>query len=101
MDGYRVIISPAAAHEIEAIHAWIAQDSPQNARQMVAKIFAAIDGLQVLPHRNVVRHLSPRLRNAVRSLPVRPYVMYFRIAEDDRIVYVLTLRHGARRKPRF
>lgn len=39
--------------------------------------------------------LSRGARHPVRSLPIRPYVVYFRVLDDDRVVRILTIRHGA------
>jgi plasmid stabilization system protein ParE len=33
-------------------------------------------------------------------MPVPPFVIYYRVLEAERIVEVLTVRHGARRQPR-
>jgi plasmid stabilization system protein ParE len=97
---YRIIISPEASADLESIHAYIAQDSPAGAARMVERILAAIDTLKSFPHRTLAEHVSARLRGPVRSLSVRPYVVYFRTLEDERVVRILTVRHGARRRPR-
>jgi plasmid stabilization system protein ParE len=33
-------------------------------------------------------------------MPVPPFIIYHRVLESERIVEVLTVRHGARRQPR-
>lgn len=100
-DPFRVILSPEAATDLEAIYAYIAQDSPANAAKMVERVLAAIEDLRATPHRAVIEHSSPRLTRPVRSIAVRPYIVYFRIDEPQRTIRVLTVRHGARRPPRF
>ncbi|MGA2440525.1 MAG: type II toxin-antitoxin system RelE/ParE family toxin [Tepidisphaeraceae bacterium] len=99
-DAYRVIISPEAAANLLALHAFIAQNSPANAAKMVDRILAAVETLKTVPHRTVLEHQSPRIQHPVRSLPVSPYVVFFRVLNDDRVVRILTIRHGARRRPR-
>lgn len=99
-DPYHLIISPEAAEDMQALHAHIAQGSPDNAAKMVERILAAIEELSAFPHRTVAQHVSPKMRQPVRSLPVRPYVVYFRVTEDPRTVRILSVRHGARRPPR-
>ena len=98
--GYHLILAPEAAADLQAIHEFISKDSPQNAARLVSRILDAIAGLADFPHRNVVEHQSRKIRHPVRSLPVRPYVVYFRVIEEQRVVRVLTVRHVARRRPR-
>jgi plasmid stabilization system protein ParE len=97
---YRVIITPRAGHDLEAIYDHIARDSAQNAASMVTRILDELEPLKLLPHRAVVERQDRKLRHPVRSIPVPPYVIYFRVLDDDRVVRVLHVRHGARRRPR-
>ena len=99
-EAYRIIISPQAAEDLDAIHDFVAQDSPANADKMAERILAAIATLSSFPYRTLVEHAPPQIKHPVRSLVVRPYVVFFRVLENDGIVRVLTIRHGARRKPR-
>jgi plasmid stabilization system protein ParE len=98
---YRIIIAPEAAADLQAIYEYVAKDSPDSAARLVSRILNAIERLAILPHRNIVQHQSRRLRHPVRSLPVRPYVAFFRVIDNDAVVRILTVRHGARRRPRF
>lgn len=97
---YRVIITPRAGRDLEAIYDHIAHDSEQNAASMVTRILDELEPLRQLPHRKVVERQNHKLRHPVRSIPVPPYVVYSRVLDDDRIVRVLHVRHGARRPPR-
>jgi plasmid stabilization system protein ParE len=97
---YRVILSPEAAADLEAIHAYISQDSPDNAAKMVGRILDGIAKLEVFPRHTVVERQSKKIKHPVRSLPVRPYIVYFRVLEEQKAVIILTVRHGARRRPR-
>jgi len=97
---FRVILSPEAAADLEAIHAYISKDSAENAAKMVGRILDAIAKLETFPHRTVVEHQSKKIKHSVRSLPVRPYVVYFRVLDQQQAVIILTVRHGARRRPR-
>ena len=99
-EGYQLIISPEAAADLEAIRAYIARDSEEYARGMVERILTSIEGLKATPHRYVLERQNKKLRFPVRSLPVRPYIVFFRVVEQDRVVRILTIRHGARRRPR-
>ncbi|SRR6266508_3190761 len=96
---YRVRLTPQALSDLEDIHASIARDSPQNAASMMERILNSIDLLEVFPHRTIVERQTTALKHPVRSLPVKPYVVYFRVIEDERIVVIRHIRHGARQQP--
>jgi plasmid stabilization system protein ParE len=96
---YRVRLTPQALGDLEKIHADIARESPQNASSMIEHILDSIDLLELFPHRTVVERQPSSLRYPVRTLPVKPYIIYFRVIEDEKVVVVRHIRHGARRKP--
>jgi addiction module RelE/StbE family toxin len=98
-DTYRIRITPRALADLEGIFEYIRQDSPQNAAKMIGALLDAIDSLEMLPRRfDVPRTGSVRGRK-IRSMPVRPYLVRYRIEEREKIVHILRVRHGARRKP--
>jgi plasmid stabilization system protein ParE len=99
-DDYQLIMSPEAVLDLAAIHAYILRDSPQSAARMVERILASMEKLKIVPHRTVFLRRSGKVPHPVRTLAVRPYVIYFRAIETGRVVRVLTIRHGARRRPR-
>jgi plasmid stabilization system protein ParE len=99
-DLYEVRISKKASADLDAIHAFIANDSPSNAATMIAQLVDAFDKLTHSPHRSLFRRESKKAADAVRTLPVDPYVIYFRVLDSHRVVNILTIRHGARRRPR-
>jgi addiction module RelE/StbE family toxin len=96
---YRIRITPRALADLEGIFEYINRDSPQNAAKMIRTLLDAIDALDILPRRfDVPRTGSVRGRQ-IRSMPVRPYLVRYRIDERERIVRILRVRHGARQKP--
>jgi addiction module RelE/StbE family toxin len=96
---YRIRITPRALKELQGIFDYIERDSPQNAASMIRKLMDAIDSLDILPHRyNVPRTGFVRGRR-IRSMPVPPYLVRYRIDDRNLMVFVLRVRHGARRKP--
>jgi len=99
MDAYRVIITPRAGSDLERIYDYIAKDSPGRAAQLITRILDSIEPLKQFPHRAVRDGHAAKLRYPVRSLPVRPYIIYFRVLDDEKIVRVLHVRHGSRRRP--
>ena len=96
---YRVDYSPNATIELKEIYSYIAQDSAENAKGMVEKIQKAIDGLEDAPFRQVIIKRS-KSGNKIRSLPIPPYMVFFRVKEEEFIVEILRIRHGARRPPK-
>lgn len=98
-DTYRVRITPRALADLGQIFEHIQRDSPQNAAAMIAKLLDAIDGLNLLPHRFDVPRTGTVRGRQVRSMPVRPYLVRYRIDETRMAVFVLRVRHGARRRP--
>jgi addiction module RelE/StbE family toxin len=92
---YRVRITPRALCDLQTIFDYIAQDSPDHAAGMIERIFGAIDGLEFMPYRFKV--LEGAEKKGIRSIPVRPYLVRFRVEEEAGIVRILHVRHGARR----
>jgi plasmid stabilization system protein ParE len=99
-DTYRTIIRPQAATDLERVFAYIEQHSPQNARKVAGRLIAAVDSLEILPRRHKVHSSSRDRSRVVRSMSVRPYIVYYRVLEPQKAVEVLTIWHGSRRQPR-
>jgi plasmid stabilization system protein ParE len=96
-DKFRILLKKRVATDLEKISKTIARDSPQAAPAFVERILDAIDSLEMFPHRKVVQGQKPDEAHPVRSLPVPPYMVFFRVIDSQRIVRVLRVRHGARR----
>jgi len=99
-DLYEVRITGEAGSDLESIHHYISLDSPQNADAVVVRLLKAIDSLERMPHRYKMYRRGSRPGRIVRSMPWPPFVVYYEVREDDGVVRVLTVRHGARRRPR-
>ena len=98
-DTYLVRITPQAVADLTQIFDYIKQHSPQNAAATIGKVLDAIDGLNILPYRFDVPRVGTVRGRQVRSMPVRPYLVRYRIDETRKVVFVLRIRHGARRRP--
>ncbi len=92
---YRVRVTPRALSDLQSIFDYIAQDSPDNAAGMIERILDAIDGLEFMPYRFKV--LEGEEKKGIRSIPIRPYLVRFRVEEQAGVVHILHVRHGARR----
>jgi toxin ParE1/3/4 len=97
---YRILFSKRVATDLQSIFNHIAGHSEQNAGKMVDRILGAIAGLKTFPHRNVVAGQRRGLKYPVRSLPVQSYLVFFRVIDEQNVVRVLRVRHGAMRRPR-
>src|SRR5437762_4309294 len=99
-DTYRITILPEAGNNLESIHEHIEKDSPQNAVTVSRKLLDAIDSLEQFPHRYKVHTSSKNPDRVVHSMPVPPFIIYYRVIERNLAVEVMTIRDGARRQPR-
>jgi toxin ParE1/3/4 len=97
---YRVVISARASADLQSIFDYIRTDSPQNAAGMVARLLDAMDSLVLLPRRYPVVTSPRQPKHETRLMPVRPYLVYYRIVEADKVILIAEVRHGARRRPR-
>jgi plasmid stabilization system protein ParE len=97
---YRVILTPEAFENIDAIVDGIEEDSPQNAAAVIDLLWKACQSLSQLPHRYKVHRSNKNRRQVVHSMPVPPFIVYYRVSERPSTVRILTIRHGARRQPR-
>ena len=94
---YRIVLPSRVANQLEKISAYIHRDSPQNAPEMIGRILGAIEGLKAFPYRNVA---GAGGRVPVRSLPVQSFIIFFRVQDEEGVVEILEVRHGARKRPK-
>jgi plasmid stabilization system protein ParE len=79
VETFRVIVSPRAFDDLDSIFDYIKSNSPQNARKMVDRLWAAMQSLSTLPLRyKVYRRAHGPYRRTVRAMPVRPFIIYYR-----------------------
>jgi toxin ParE1/3/4 len=97
---YRVIITPRAANDLIGICEHIEQQSPQNAGTVAQRLVDAINSLEELPHRFEVHEARKDPTKTVRSMPVPPFIAYYRIDDRRQSVRILSVWHGARRQPK-
>jgi plasmid stabilization system protein ParE len=99
-DRYRAIFSKEAAAHLQSTSDSISKDSLDNAPRVIAEILESIDLLEIFPHRNVLPGRNARLKRPVRTLPAGSYIVFFRIIEEERVVRISRIQHGARRRPK-
>lgn len=98
-DRYRIVVLPQAIEDLDRIASYIAQESPQNAKEIYERLWRAMRSLHVFPRRYKT-HRSRRGADNVRSMPEPPWLIYYSIVERQRTVQIHTIRHGSQRQPR-
>jgi plasmid stabilization system protein ParE len=86
----RVVWTREALAHVEAIRIYIGQFDPAAAQRLAARLIDAGNRLCVFPRRG--RSVGGGFRQLAL---IRPYLIRYRVEEN--IVYVVGVRHGARR----
>ncbi len=92
---HKVRLSDEALRQIESIGDYIAQDSPRNALRWVQKIRSTIDTLGNFPERHAILYTPQQAGREVRQTFYGVYRILYEIQNET--IFVLTVRHGARR----
>jgi len=92
---YKIILSPQAIADVEAIVRRIAKDNPVAAERVG---YALLDRVMILESFPFLGSPVPRKRG-IRKLVSYPYVIYYRPQEQKRVIDVLRYWHGARQQP--
>lgn len=83
---------PTALHDIESLHAYVAEDNFAAAAETVERILSGID--------NLARFAEIGRKGRVpgtRELIIAPYVVVYRVSEDT--VELVAIIHSARKWP--
>jgi plasmid stabilization system protein ParE len=97
---YRIIFSPRASGELQDILRYVAGQSPQNAALVGERILREVQSLKTFPGRFRVERRVRKLGYVVHSMVVLSFIVFYRILEDDKVVRILCIQRGARRRPR-
>ena len=96
---YAIRITPRALADLEDIFNFVRKSSPQNAPKLIETLLDAIDGLSIFPHRYNVPRTGYVKGRQIRSMPLPPHLVRYRIDDRRKAVHILRIRHGARRHP--
>ena len=98
MDKYTVKLMKRAYRDIEDIYAYIAHEKlvPENAEGQVNRIKKVILGLAELPQSHQDRLDGRYAKKGYKQLIIDNYIAIFRINEDKKIVYVVTVQYQGR-----
>ena len=88
----KVSFDPEASDELDKIFAWIAKDSPRAAYDLVARIEAKVMRLETLELSHMGR---PGLVAGTRELIEGPYIIVYKVYEEQDEIVVLSIVHGA------
>jgi len=87
--------SPRAERELTQLRDYIAQDSPFYARQFTERLILALERLTTLP-RSGRTVPEARHQDAIREVLYQGYRLIYRIRDDQQLVQIVTVLHGAR-----
>lgn len=97
MRRYDVIITPFAAANIRAAHAWLSARNPDYADRWLAAVRDKIQSLETLPEAHPLAMESDAFDEDIRQLLVgsgTPWKVFYTVTGPA--VHVLHVRHGAR-----
>jgi toxin ParE1/3/4 len=92
---WRVLWTDLSLTRIQEIADYIARERPGSARSFVKQIFERVDVLAEVPRSG--RPYPNASDTDLRELIVDQYRVIYRIAEPERAIYILTIRHGRQR----
>jgi plasmid stabilization system protein ParE len=96
---FKVIWTPRGLETLRSALEYVAERNPDAAARLGAAILKAVGRLEQFPQ---LGHIFYQLgRDDVREIAVRPYRIFYRVVEQQRVIYVLTVWHGARQEPEF
>ncbi len=96
MGKYKIKISSLAKDDLKSIAAYIRMDNPDAAVRMVTKIKAAIGRLRDNPLIAAVPRDSGIARQGYRMLIVEPYLVFYIVLTDERVIVIHRVLHGKR-----
>jgi toxin ParE1/3/4 len=91
---YQIIWSPKAVENLDAICAFIAEDSPYYASLTANKILKLIDNLSVFPESG--RIVPEYYNHNIREIIYKSYRIVYRIKED--IIEIAAICHSSRKE---
>ena len=98
MEKYNVKLYPRAYRDIDGIYAYIALEklSPDSAKGQTDRIWNAIRSLSQFPASHQERKEGRYAGQGYRQLLIDNYVAIFKIDEQNKTVYVITVQYQGR-----
>ena len=98
MDKYEVMLYPKAFRDIDDIYAYIALDklSPENAKGQTDRIWTALRKLEIFPESHQDRVVGRYAGKGYKQLVIDNYIAIYKIDENKKRVYVVTIQYQGR-----
>ena len=98
MDKYAVKLLNRAYSDIEGIYVYIVREklAPENAEGQITRIKEAILDLAYLPQAHQDRLVGRYAGKGYKQIVIDNYLVIFRINEDEKTVYVITVQYQGR-----
>ena len=98
MNSYRLIVTPDAEADLSELRDYIANvlRSPETARSYLHHLRKEIGSLSEMPARIKAVDEEPWHSRGIRKLIVKNFLVYFRIVEEEKTVYILNVIYARR-----
>ena len=98
MDKYKVKLYPDAMQDIDDIYLYIALQklAPENAQKQTDRIWDGLKTLDTNPAKHQERQTGKYANKGYRQLLIDNYIAIYRIDEDKKVVYVVTVQYQGR-----
>jgi toxin ParE1/3/4 len=91
--GWKVIFAPQAHARLEEIVRFIARDDPSAAIRLGDYLVDRAESLAEFPELGTPYRKRPH----VRRLLCKPYLIYYRLGSDEKVIEIMDFWHTARR----
>ena len=100
MDKFKVKIMPRALRDLDGIYEYIAREkqSPGNAKGQTDRIKKGLKSLDTFPQSHQERQEGRYANQGYRQLLADNYMAIFRIDEEKKIVYIVTVQYQGRNR---
>lgn len=95
---YLVEMTARAERDFADLYEALAAGQSSAARRWYSGLKEAILGLEELPHRCPMIRKKGRIRQLLYGRKPHVYLVLYRVLEKEKLVQVLHIRHGARRR---
>lgn len=98
MDRYEVELLEKAYRDLDDIYTYIASEflAPETARKQLNRLKEAILGLAAFPNSHQDRLVGFYANKGYKQLLIDNYIAIFRVDEDKKKVYVITIQYVGR-----
>jgi plasmid stabilization system protein ParE len=98
MDKYKIKLNKRAFKDIDSIFEYIASEklSPENAKGQTDRIWNALKTLDTFPQLHQERNVGRYAGKDYRQLIIDNYIAIFRIDENTKTVYIVTVQYQGR-----